>query len=211
MLKKFLVVMLFATALVAGGTKKEDAKKVWHPYQFKGTEHFKYSLVIVGKDGKKQTGEYVIDLGKAGDKYNVKINGEFAGNEGSFSTKVSDANAIPTVIFGHMIFNPWLAPLTTTLFANSLIAMYTAGTMTDNLEEGSHWSYKQKDGDKVEFDVKGTCKYAGRKGKLLTMKTNGKVVYESCVDPDVAMPIYVKYADKEGKSYTAIELVEYKE
>ena len=209
-MKKFAVLLVFATALFAGKTKNSD-KKVWEPYKFKGTEHFKYSILVVDDEGKKETGSYIIDLSKAGEKYKIHIEGEFGGNEGSVSTKVSDASSIPGVIFGQMIFNPWLAPLTTTLFANSLIAMFSAGTATQGLEEGSHWSYKSKDGDKVEFEVKGTCKYAGRKGNLLRMKSNGKVVYESCIDVDVPLPIYVKYVDKDDNSSTSLELVEYKE
>ncbi len=209
-MKKFAILLVFATALFAGKTKNSD-KKVWEPYKFKGTEHFKYSIVVVDEDGKKETGSYVIDLSKAGEKYKIKIHGEFAGNEGSISTKVDDANSIPGVIFGQMIFNPWLAPLTSTLFANSLIAMFSAGAVTQGLEEGSSWSYKSKDGESMEFEVKGTCKYAGRKGKLLRMKSDGKVVYESCIDVDVPLPIYVKYADSEDNSSTSLELVEYKE
>ncbi len=209
MKKTLVALMVMAAVLTAGENKKET--KVWEPYKFKGTEHFKYALTVKDEDGKTQKGEYVIDLSKQGEKYKIKINGSFAGNEGSVSTTVDDASSISGVIFGQMIFNPWLAPLTTTLFANAFIAVFTSGAFASGLEEGSHWSYKSKDGDKVEFNVKGECKYAGRKGKLLTMKSNGKTVYETCIDPEVALPIYVKYIDKDDGTFSSMELVEYKE
>jgi len=209
-MKKILVaLLLMSTVLMAGENKKKA--KVWEPYKFKGTEHFKYALVMKDADGNTKQGEYIIDLSKQGKKYKVKVNGSFDGNEGSVSTSVDDASSIPGVIFAQMIFNPWLAPLTTTLFANAFVAVFTGSALTNGLEEGSHWSYKSKDGDKVEFDVKGECKYAGRKGKLLTMKTNGKTVYETCIDPDVALPIYIKYMDKDDGSVSSMELIEYKE
>lgn len=207
MKKTFIAIIVLSAILTAGETKKE--KQVWRLYDFKGTEHFKYSLTVKNEDGKTEKGEYVIDLSKEGKKYRIKLNGSFAGNEGSVSTIVDEANSISGILFAQMIFNPWLAPLTTTLFSNAFVAVLTGGAFAGGLEESSHWSYKSEDGEKVEFKVSGKCKYAKRTGKLITMKTNDKTVYETCIDPEVALPLYIKFV--EDNTYSAMELLEYKE
>ncbi len=210
MKKALITFFLVSGMLLAGETKKETK---WEPYKFKGTEHFKYALSVKEEDGKTQKGEYTIDLSRQDEKYKIKIKGTFAGNEGDVSTTVDDVSSIPDVLFSQMIFNPWLEPLTTTLFSNFFLSAYTRGLLANRLDfgEDSHWSYKSKDGNKVEFDLKGECKYAGRKGKRITMKSNGKLVYEACIDPDVALPLFIKCANEDNSSYSSMELVEYKE
>ncbi len=206
-MKKLGLVFILATALFAGNT----GNKVWHPYKFKGTEHFKYKILVKGDNGEKKTGSYVIDLSRAGRKYKISIKGSLGESEGSVSTQMDNLDDVTSFLFTQMIFNPWLAPLTTTLFGNILIATYSMGALSKGLVEGSHWEYKSKDGQSVEFRVKGTCEYAGRKGKMLTMRTNGEFVYQSCIDPDLPLPIFVKYYNKNDSTTTSIELVEYKD
>ena len=202
-------IMVMAGMLTAGQNK--EAEKVWQPYKFKGTEHFKYELKVKDEEGKTKKGEYVIDLSKSGEKYKIKFEGSFDGNEGNFTTTVDDPSSISGTLFAQMMFNPWLAPLTTTLFSNAFIAMYAGGALANGFQGTSHWSYKSKEGEKVEFDVEGKCKYAGKDGKHMIMKSNGKTVYELCVAPDVALPLYVKYSDKDDETSTSMELLEYKE
>lgn len=190
--------------LVASWAGAEEGS-TWEPYQFKGTEHFKYTLVQVDEKGNKTEGHYILDINRDGDKYTLKVEGKFGDNEGSTTVKVKDQNELRGTLMMQMVFNPWLGPFYATLFAYQL-PLVALGT--GSLEPGS--KTVQKQGDKVyEYSVE-TCSFKGKEGRRFVAKEDGKTLFEVCTIPDIAMPVYVQSNGEEGESYEA-KLVEYKE
>ena len=182
----------------------------WKPYAFKGTEHFKYTITQTAGE-EAQTGEYVIDLSKEGEKYRIRFQGKFAGNEGSFSTTVSSPEEIGATLMAQMFFNPWIAPLTVTLFSPGFLAIPYGGLMMGNWEIGSRWKHTDEEGNVVTVEIPSACEYAGKSGRKLVVKENGEVIYETCVAPGVALPLYVKFRDKNKGDLYEAKLVEYSE
>lgn len=182
----------------------------WKPYAFKGTEHFKYQITQKQEEETK-TGEYVIDLSREGEQYRIRIQGRFGGNEGSFSTTVSSPSEIGGTLMGQMFFNPWVAPVTLTLFTPTLLMLPFGGLTMGSWEIGSHWKHKDESGNEVSVEIPSACEHAGKSGRKLVVKENGEVVYETCVAQGVALPLYVKFRNKDDGSLYEAKLVEYSE
>jgi len=199
-----LVIILIAVSSLHAGDEP-----YWEPYQFKGTEHFKYEIVQQDNED-KQEGWYIIDIKKAGEKYKLYIEGKLGDNEGSMTTTVESVDDISGAILAQMFLNPWLAPLSITLFSNMWATAYAPMLITSGWEVGSKWSHKDKEGNKITVEIPSECKYAGQKGRKILVKKNDKNIYESCIAHGVALPIYVKFIGDEGELYE-MKLVEYKD
>ncbi len=204
-MRAWWMVMAAVAMWMPGSLRAGSDEPYWVPYQFKGTEHFKYDLRY-NENGETSTGYYVIDLKKVGDRYEVKIEGKYKDSEGTVKTKVDKPEEIAGVLFGQMFFNPWVAPLTMTLFAQSMMHMFTLGGL--NWEEGSRMQRKE-DGKTMVMEVK-ACEVLGKKGRKLVMQEDGTVTYESCVSPGVALPLYLHTRSDDGEVYE-LKLVEYRE
>ncbi len=206
-MRAWWMMLLAAVAMMvpAGALHAGENEPYWVPYQFKGTEHFKYDLRYK-ENGEESRGYYEIELKKAGDRYEVEIEGKFKDNEGTLKTKVDKPDDIAGVLFGQMFFNPWVAPLTLTLFAQSMVHVFTMGGL--NWEEGSRMTRKE-DGKTMVMEVK-SCEVLGKKGRKLVMSEDGTVTYESCVSPGVALPLSIFTRSDDGEVYE-LKLVEYKE
>lgn len=178
----------------------------WKPYKFKGTEHFKYEVKGINESGVK-TGIEVIDIQKTGSKYRVKIRGKYGENEGEFSTTVNSTDEIAGAIMAQSIFNPYLAPLAVALFSPAWTVYFAFGM---NLEEGSSMKTKDENGNIVEITVSGGATYAGKKGKKLTVKENGKEIWAIVWSEEVPLPLYIKMGEK-GEDVYELKLVEFKE
>ena len=179
--------------------------EIWKPYQFKGNETFVYSIKKV-ENGEEETGEYTIDFSREGERTVMKLEGRFGDMEGSTTLKIQSSEDIQGQLFAQMFFNPWLAPLSLTLFAQGMMAaMMTA--MTAGAEEAEQ-KYKTEEGT-TEYRVE-NCEFQGKKGKRYVVKQNGNVTYESCVIPGIALPVYIKTVSDEGERYE-VRLKDYKE
>lgn len=195
--------LLLAVMVVPGLVR---AEKTWKPYAFKGNERFEYSLLEVEK-GEKTEGHYVIDLGKEGERFVVKLEGKFGEYEGSSTVKVGSGNDLQKALMTQMFFNPWMAPLSVTLFAQGMMtALMTA--FTAGGEEGSKHVMKGEN-ETIEYLVE-SCSFQGREGRKYVMKKNGEVKYESCVVDDIALPVYLKTINDEGEVYE-LKLEKYEE
>ncbi len=183
------------------------AEDTWKPYQFKGSETFVYEIREIQGDVEK-VGRYVIDLSKEGERYVIRLEGKFGDAEGSTVLKVKSGSEVQGQLFAQMFLNPWMAPLTVTLFAQGMMtAVMTAMTM--GAEPGSKQVYK-KEGKTTEYRIE-TCEFQDKKGKRYVVLEDGKITYESCIIQEIALPVYIKTRSKEGKKTTEVVLKEYRE
>ncbi len=184
------------------------AEPYWTPYAFKGTEHFKYTLVQLDAEGQRTTGTYVIDISRQGEKYRIHFEGNFGDNEGSFTTTTDNPEDIGGMLMFQTMMNPWLAPLTATLFAHFFGTFAFTGVLMGNWEVGTQGRFKDDNGVTVEYAIPDECTYAGQTGRHLVVKENGQLRYELCVAKEVPLPLYEKIVDEDG-GYLELTLVEY--
>ncbi len=188
-------------------THEKTIEDVWVPWQFKGTEYFKYEVTGI-ESGEKKKGYEIIEIKKVGEKYKVKIEGKYGESEGSFTTTVASTDDIPGVIMSQMMFNPYLVPLGLGLFSHSWFYYFQLQGVS--WEVGSKWKNKDEQGNITEMEITGYEKYAGKKGKKLVVKQNGKEVYVIVWAKDVALPLYLKMGEGKENIYE-LKLVKYKE
>ncbi len=198
---KWILIFLTVGMLRAGGDEP-----YWQPYDFKGTERFEYTI-SQEEGGKTTEGRYVLDLSRDGDQYVLTVEGKFAGNEGKSTVRVNSAEEIQGQLMAQMFFNPWLAPISLTLFAQSFAMLPFMGMGS---EPGSRMSRKNEDGETVELRVE-TCTFQGREGRKFVSKVNGEVNYASCVVKGIALPVEIFMADDEDGTTYAAKLVKYSE
>ncbi len=179
----------------------------WIPYNFKGSEFFKYEVKGL-EDKETKTGYEIIQISKSGEKYKIKIEGKYGESEGSFTTSVENKEDIAGAIIGQSIFNPYLAPLALALFSPAWTFYF--GIAGISMEEGSYWKQKNEEGDVTEIEIKGSETYAGKKGKKMIVKENGKEVWVIVWAKDVPLPLYMKMGE-EDENFYELKLVEYKE
>lgn len=182
-----------------------NSAETWVPFNFKGTEHFKYEAKLM-EDGKTITGFYVLDIEKLeGDKVKIHIKAKLGDNEleTSFS---GDKSNIYGSLMGQMMFNPALAPLLATLFA-PYWGLYFMG---QNWDVGSYWSFKTEEGKKITFKIESECEHAGIKGKKGVWQEEGKTRAEFCISTKVALPLRVYFKEEGGNTYE-ITLQEYRD
>ncbi len=141
-----------------------------------------------------------------GDRTVMKLEGKLGDMEGSTTLKFKSGNQIQGQLMTQMFFNPWMAPLSLTLFAQGMMtAVITA--MTAGAERAAQ-EYQSEKGT-TEYRVE-DCAYQGKKGKRYVVKKNEEVAYASCVIPDIALPVYIKTVSDKGDVYE-VRLEEYRE
>ena len=199
----FTIKVIFSFLITVGISMSQE---MWTPYEFKGTEHFKFEVKI--KEGERvQEGFYILDFSKAdGDKIKMHVKAKLDGNEFE-STVTGEKNNVYSSIMGQMMFNPAAAPMFITLFA-PWWSIYFVG---HKWEVGSGWSMTEESGKKISFKIQSECEHAGVKGKTGVWRENDNVRAEFCISTGVALPLQVIYNDvEENKSYE-LTLVEYSE
>jgi hypothetical protein len=174
----------------------------WTPYSFKGTEHFKYNISLK-KGEEKSEGMYILDLKKGkGDDMTMHIKGDWDKKTFESTVTVSEDDFF-SALMGQMMMNPAAAPLLVTLFT-PIWSTYLAGR---DWKIGSGWEVTSE-GESASFKVVEECKYAGIKGLRGVLKQNEETLIETCVSPDVALPLAINF--KGDESYS-LELIEYTE
>jgi hypothetical protein len=172
----------------------------WAPYQFRGTERFRYD-VRQTEDGDTQSGFYQLDLEPAGQgRVRMKVTGRL-GDE-SYSSTVTTGVGPEGIQMGMGQFVT-LGPIGITLF-NPLAWMMFSGR---ELAVGDGWSYSGG-GESVAIQVERECSQAGQRGLLTVLRTNGEIQQESCVARDVALPL--RTLMREDGWVVELKLVEYR-
>jgi hypothetical protein len=165
-------------AAVSGGPV---APFIWAPYQFNGTEHFKYD-VNQTEDGSTETGFYQLDLEPAGPgQVRMQVSGQLG--DDSYSSTVTTGTGTQGMMMGYPQFMT-MGPVGLMLF-NPMSWMAIQGRQ---LTLGDGWSATQ-DGETMEARVESQCQAAGQSGMLLVFRENGVVRTQSCLAPNIALPI----------------------
>ena len=182
---------------VAGGPVAPFA---WAPYQFRGTEHFRYD-VRQTEDGETETGFYQLDLEPAGaGQVRMQVSGQLG--EDSYSSTVTTGTGTQGMMMGYPQFMT-MGPVGILLF-NPMSWMAIQGRQ---LTLGDGWSSSQG-GESMEIRVESQCQSAGQSGMLLVFRENGQVRTQSCLAPDVALPIVTSMHDDD--MVIELTLVEYR-
>lgn len=186
-----------AGGVIAGGPVGTFA---WMPYQFRGTEHFRYD-VRQGGGADMETGYYQLDLEPAGTgRVRMKVDGRI-GDE-AYSSTVTTGVGGEGMQMGYMQFMT-LGPIGLTLF-NPMSWMMLQG---HELTVGDGWTYSSG-GESIAVQVESECSHAGHGGLLVVVRENGAPRQQSCVAPDVALPLRVQLNDED--EVIDMTLVEYR-
>jgi hypothetical protein len=188
-------IIIIAMLFLMGLTTLSFSKDMWTPYNFKGSERFKFDVEIT-EAGAIQKGYYVLELSRGeGDKIKMHVKAKLEDNE--FDSSVTGTReTIYQSMMSQMMFNPAAAPMFITLFA-PWWSMYFTG---HDWEVGSQWNMTQE-GEKVSFKVESECSHAGKKGKKGVWKEGDKVRAEFCISTDVALPLHIRFSEEDDKHY----------
>ncbi|MBI4502175.1 MAG: hypothetical protein HY700_13565, partial [Gemmatimonadetes bacterium] len=173
----------------------------WAPYQFKGTEHFKYDVKQTeGRDVK--TGYYVLDIQPAaGGKYRMKVDGKLGDEAYSSTVTAPDPNAggMGAMGMGGLMA---LGPIGMTLFSPAWGMMF----MGHELSIGDGWS-SSSGGQSTSVKVESQCQFGGVNGLLTVVRENNKVMQQTCLSPNVALPLQVTMNENnsDGIQMTLVE------
>lgn len=174
----------------------------WVPYQFRGTEHFRYD-VAASEGDERQTGFYQLDLSPAGeDRVRLAVSGRVGEDAYSSSVTTGVGPEGMQLGMGQMMS---LGPIGLTLL-NPAAWMMMAGR---ELRLGDGWSYSGG-GESVSVKVERECRHGGQNGLLIVVRENDQVLQESCIAGDVALPLRVFFKDPDDESTLEMKLVEYR-
>lgn len=201
-LMPLLILLQFPFSLSKGNKSKSE---IWKPYNFKGTEYFKYEVKSVSGE-KTQTGFNIIKIQKEGDGYVVYLKGKLGDNENESKIKVKSKDEISGAVMGQTIMNPAFAPLGVALFSPVWTLYFTTFLFGFSWEVGSKWK-----SENTEVAIPGYETYAGIKGKKLVIKDKGVETYVIVFNNDVALPLYLKMVTKEKGDLYEFKLIEYRE
>lgn len=200
--KSFLLfALLFSLFLSAAGLTAQ----AWKPYEFKGTEHFKYDIKSTS-GGETRTGHFTLDIEKAGDdQYKVSYRSVLGENEAS-STTTSTADELPGKIMMSLIMsgNEAGTILGSTIFTPVLGMMFMG---TSDMEVGSGWSRTQ-DGKKMSFQIEDKETVGGQEGYRCVYKENDVVKYLQVISPEIGLPLRTVMTEEDGSRHES-KLVEF--
>jgi curli biogenesis system outer membrane secretion channel CsgG len=177
-----------AAPMPSGPVAMPSGPFAWAPYRFKGTEHFRYNVTKT-EDNETSNGFYQLDFTPASPgQVRMRVQGQLGTD--SYSSTVT----VPVAQEGG-------SPMMMGMGMGQLMALGPVGIMLFNptawifmyghqLTVGDEWS-STSDGESVSVKVDATCSAAGQGGVLVVMRENGEVRHESCVAPEVALPLRV--------------------
>jgi curli biogenesis system outer membrane secretion channel CsgG len=184
--------------LPAAYTTPVSGPFMWVPYNFQGTEHFKYTVSMV-ENHVPTPGIYTLDASKSGSNVQVNVVWSLGADHGS-----------GTLIFvpGQMMISPMqlmsLGPAGALLF-NPALTFWFGG---QQWVPGSGWS-QTHNGETVEFKVEGSCSGAGVQGSHGVIRKNGNVVMDMCVAPNVGLPLAETFNNDNGSANFTMTAVEF--
>jgi hypothetical protein len=175
------------------------------PYQFKGTEHFKYD--VKQTEGRQvTTGYYILDIQPAGNgKFRMKVDGKLGDDAYSSTVTAPEANS-GGMGMGGMGMGGLMAlgPIGLTLFSPAWGVMF----MGHELSLGDGWS-SSSGGQSTSVKVESECQFGGVKGLLTVVRENNQITQQSCLSPNVALPLQV-IMNQENNDGIQMTLVEFR-
>jgi len=184
--------------LPAAYTTPVSGPFMWVPYNFQGTEHFKYTVSMV-ENRVPTPGIYTLDASKSGSNIQVNVVWSLGADHGS-----------GTLIFapGQPMISPMqlmsLGPAGMLLFNPALGFMFAGQQWVP----GSGWS-QTHNGETVDFKVEGNCSGAGVQGSHGVVRKNGVVVWDMCVAPNVGLPLAETFNNDNGSANFTMTAVEF--
>jgi curli biogenesis system outer membrane secretion channel CsgG len=172
---------------------------MWAPYNFQGTEHFKYTVSMV-ENHVPTPGLYTLDASKNGANVQVNVVWSLGADHGTGTLVI-----VPGQM---MMISPMqlmsLGPAGALLF-NPMLGMYFGG---QQWVVGSGWSTTHN-GETIEFKVESTCSYAGVQGAHGVMRKNGTVFMDMCVSPNVGLPLSETFNHDDGSANFTMTAIEF--
>ena len=173
--------------------------KTWNPYQLKANTDYEYDFQIKENGDVTSSGNAVINIGDP----EVVVSGTIDGTPFSYtSNSFDDINqnfsmAVSQSPIAMGIYQPlWMGA-----FSNQA------------LEVGNSWNYNY-DNNSIMFEITGKDTFAGYEGFILTTTftndQNETLIWNSCVHPDIPLPIMADLTYSGGEEYY-MELTNYSE
>ena len=162
----------------------------WTPWQFQGTEQFRYTIEQTD-GGEQKNGTYQLGFAPAGDgRVRMTVNGNIGDESYSSTVTTSFQNGQSGIGYQQLAA---LGPAGIMLFSPAAWVMF----MGHELTVGDGWSQTTGDGT-FSIKVESTCDHAGQHGAKIVMRENNEVRMESCVSPDVPLPLRMFTDDGDG-------------
>jgi hypothetical protein len=172
---------------------------MWAPYNFQGTEHFKYTVSMV-ENRVPTPGLYTLDASKNGANIQINVVWSLGADHGTGTLII-----VPGQM---MMISPMqlmsLGPAGALLF-NPMLGLYFGG---QQWVVGSGWSTTH-DGETIEFKVESTCAAAGVQGAHGVMRKNGTVFMDMCVSPRVGLPLTEAFNHDDGSANFTMTAIEF--
>jgi curli biogenesis system outer membrane secretion channel CsgG len=188
-------VVPMAAALPSGPVVYPSGPFAWAPYSFRGAEHFRYQ-VQQREDGQNTEGFYQLDLQPAGaGQARMTVQGQVGTS--SFQTSLTIPMGEGGVSGPQMMmtFMPLASsgPLFVALFNPAAWIMFGGR----QLAIGDGWQNSQGR-ESMSVRVESQCTYGGQGGLLVVFRVNDQVRQESCISPNVALPLRVLLVQENG-------------
>ena len=182
------------------GQDAQDAQEDWRLYQFQAGEYFRYEFTQID-GGETNRGSYSLAIEPAGQgRLKMSVEGKMGEAECSASATTESAQAFPPqLMMGCATIGPVMMA-----FALPAWGWFMGRTW----QMGDEWSMSQG-GESFSFRIERECSYAGQKGTLAVVRTNGEVHLQSCVSRRMALPLMVMLREDDGESIE-LKLVEYR-
>jgi curli biogenesis system outer membrane secretion channel CsgG len=195
-----------AAAMPSGPVVYPAGPFAWAPYRFRGTEHFRYQ-VQQREDDQNTEGFYQLDLQPAGaGQARMTVQGQLGTS--SFQTSVTMPVGEAGISGPQMMmtFMPLASsgPLFVALFNPATWIMFGGRQLTI----GDGW--QNTEGRRsMSVRVESQCTYGGQGGLMVVFRENDQVRQESCLSPNVALPLRVLLGERNGDRIEMI-LTEYR-
>lgn len=185
-----------AAPVVTGPAVMPTGPLAWVPYQFRGTEHFRYTVTRT-EDNRTENGFYQLDLEPAGQgQARMRVQSQLGTDASSATVTVpmgqgGSGQPMMGMGMGQLMA---MGPIGIMLF-NPTGWMFLYGRQ---MNVGDEWS-STSDGETVSVRVESTCSHAGQGGYKTAMRQNNQLRHESCLAQSVALPLRVLVADDDSR------------
>jgi hypothetical protein len=181
--------------------------QTWEPYNFEGTEHFKYAISST-EEGVEKIGTFSFDVVKQGeDKYKVSYSSLLGEDESSATTTATKDELAGKIMMSLMMSGSEAgAILGATIFTPALGMMMLLGGGDFEVGNGRTWTDK---GMKMSCKVESKEKLAGLEGYKCVYRENDEIKNMQVIAPKIALPLHTMLVDEEGSRFEA-KLIEFK-
>jgi|AntRauTorckE6833_2_1112554.scaffolds.fasta_scaffold10277_2 hypothetical protein len=175
-----------------------NGNQQWEPYKFHPNTTYEYDYTITDNGETTNSGRVQVEIGDPKVTVSWNMDGSIYDTEVNQSDNILE-NYIQAVAS---------TPLAGVLYQGQWSVIFT----NNELETGNSWSYESDEGTML-FEVTGKDSYAGIEGFVLEMfwqdGEEGNVTWESCITPDLPLPLMSYIHDIESDNAFHVELTDY--